>query len=169
MVSLPEFLEINPLTNALRRMRSRRAFRLNRAASSQDYWSREHVDAPSAGFRSVGVSLSHYRWRNAMYPGCIELMPTSGADGLSVLDYGCGPGNDLIGFGHYSKLAALHAADVSVRSVAMAKTRADLHAIPVTFHLINEATSTVDLPDRSIDLIHCAGVLHHLPDPTLAL
>jgi ubiquinone/menaquinone biosynthesis C-methylase UbiE len=169
MVSLPEFLEVNPLTNALRRMRSQRARRRNLGVSSEGYWNRTHVDAPPAGFRSIVESLSHYQWRNAMYPGYIELMSTSGADGLSVLDYGCGPGNDVIGFGHYSKPAALHAADVSTRSIEIARARADLHGIPVTFHRIDERTSKVALPDQSIDLIHCAGVLHHLPDPALAL
>ena len=29
-------------------------------------------------------------------------MPVNQADGLVVLDYGCGPGNDLVGFGHFS-------------------------------------------------------------------
>ena len=169
MVGLPEFIQLNPLANALRRMRSQRAYRRTRGVSSEGYWNSTHVDAPSAGFHSVADSLSHYQWRNAMYPGCIELMPTSGADGLNVLDYGCGPGNDVIGFGHFSRPTALHAADVSGHSLALAKARADLHGIPVTFHRINEATSKVDLPDQSIDLIHCAGVLHHLPDPALAL
>lgn len=169
MVSLPEFLQINPLANALRRMRSQREYRRTRGVSSEGYWNSTHVDAPTAGFSSVAESLSHYRWRNAMYPGYIELMPTSGADGLNILDYGCGPGNDVIGFGHYSRPAALHAADVSTHSLALAQARAALHGISVAFHHIDEATSKVDLPDQSIDLIHCAGVLHHLPDPALAL
>jgi ubiquinone/menaquinone biosynthesis C-methylase UbiE len=169
MVDLPEFVQTNSLANALRRMRSRRASRRMGGLSSESYWNGTHVDAPSAGFASVAESLSHYKWRNAMYPGCIEIMPTSGADGLNVLDYGCGPGNDLIGFGHHSKPAALHAADVSAHSLDLARARAALHGIPVTFHHINETNSKIDLPDQSIDLIHCAGVLHHLPDPALAL
>lgn len=169
MVQIPEFLTINPLANAVRRLRSRRAFDRARGQSSQQYWNATHVDAPSAGFASVAESLSHYGWRNAMYPGCIELLPTSGADALHVLDYGCGPGNDVIGFGHFSRPAVLHAADVSMQALALAKARADLHGIPVSFHRIDEATSAIDLPDRSIDLIHCAGVLHHLPNPGIAL
>ena len=169
MVSLPEFLQVNPLTNAIRRARSRREYRRTGGQTSARYWSGTHVDAPEAGFATVEASLSHYRWRNSMYPGYIELMPTSGADGLNVLDYGCGPGNDVIGFGCYSKPSALHAADVSAPSLGLAKARADLHGIDVMFHQIDEATSKVDLPDKSIDLIHCAGVLHHLPDPAVAL
>lgn len=168
-MNLPDYLSVNAVMNALRRWRSRVAMRQAQGLSSQDYWSGTNVDAPAAGFASVEESLAHYAWRNAMYPGYIELMPTSGADGLSVLDYGCGPGNDVVGFGHYSKPAALHAADVSPGSLALARARAGLHGFPVSFHKVDEATSKVDLPDRSIDLIHCAGVLHHLPDPAVAL
>lgn len=167
MIGLPEFLHVNPVTNALRRVRSRMQHRSTHTASSERYWNSTHVDAPSAAFGSVEESLSHYRWRNDMYPGC--MMPTCGADGLSVLDYGCGLRNDVVGFGHFSKPAALHAADVSTNSPNLAESRARLHGIPVTFHHIQESTSRVDLPDEPIDLIHCAGVLHYLPDPAKAL
>jgi ubiquinone/menaquinone biosynthesis C-methylase UbiE len=169
MVGIPDFIHVNPLTNSLRRLRSQLAAWRAGTVTSAEYWSGTHVDAPDAGFRSVAESLAHYAWRNAMYPGTIELMPTSGADGLTVLDYGCGPGNDVIGFGHFSKPAALHAADVSPQALGLAKARAELHRIPVSFHQISEATCQLDLPDGSINLIHSAGVLHHLPDLALAL
>ena len=169
MVTFPDYLNVNAVMNAARRWRSRRAMRRAQGLSSQDYWGGTNVDAPEAGFSSIEESLAHYAWRSAMYPGYIELMPTSGADALNVLDYGCGPGNDVIGFGHFSRPAALHAADVSLRSLSLAHARADLHGLSVIFHQVDEATSKVNLPDGSIDLIHCAGVLHHLPDPAVAL
>jgi ubiquinone/menaquinone biosynthesis C-methylase UbiE len=169
VIGVPDYLRFNAVMNAARRWRSRTAIRRAQGLSSQQYWSGTNVDAPAAGFSSVEDSLAHYAWRNAMYPGHIELMPTSGADGLRVLDYGCGPGNDLVGFGHYSKPNALHAADVSPRSLTLARARATLHGFSVSFHKVDETTSKVNLPDSSIDLVHCAGVLHHLPDPSVAL
>ena len=68
--------------------------------------------------------------RNSIYPGYIELMPVNQADGLVVLDYGCGPGNDLVGFGHFSNPKKLIGADVSARN-ENSKKRTDLHGIEV--------------------------------------
>ena len=36
-------------------------------------------------------SINQFHWRNAQYPGYIDLMPVDDADGLVVVDYGCGP------------------------------------------------------------------------------
>jgi len=58
-------------------------------------------------------SLDHLLWRNSLYPGYIELMPVQGADGLAVMDYGCGVGNDLVGYQEFSKPFSLTGADVS--------------------------------------------------------
>jgi ubiquinone/menaquinone biosynthesis C-methylase UbiE len=62
-------------------------------------------------------------------------MPVAGYDGKAILDYGCGPGHDVVGFAHFSKTARLIGMDVSTTSLA------------------------------SIDLIHSSGVLHHTPNP----
>ena len=133
--------------------------------SSTDYWSRYHVDAPDDGFTSVKESLDHFDWRNRLYPGYIELMPVDAADGLDVLDFGCGPGNDVIGFGHFSNPKCLFAADVSAASLRLAQQRAKLHGIPVEFLHIAETPVRLPLESASIDLIHSSGVIHHTPDP----
>ena len=133
--------------------------------SSAEYWSQYKVDSPSSIFDSVEASLRHYAWRNAQYPGYIELMPVDKADGLTVLDFGCGPGNDIVGFGHFSKPGKLFGADVSPLALQFARRRAALHNINAEFVQLNEARIGLPLPDNSVDLIHSSGVVHHTPDP----
>lgn len=157
------------VTNVLRRwyMASNRV--LQPSLSSAEYWTRNHVDAPEHGFSSVAESLAHFDWRNDRYPGTLDLMPVSGADGKVVLDYGCGPGNDTIGFAHFSKPLHLIAADVSPTALALAQRRCQLHGATVEFMQLAEAPVEIPLPDASVDLIHTAGVLHHTPDPLAIL
>lgn len=139
------------------------------SGTPQGYWSGYHVDSPDSGFCSIQSSLAHYEWRNAQYPGYIELMPVDKADGLVVVDYGCGPGNDVIGFGHFSRPRTLHGVDVSPSSLQLARQRAALHRIAAEFIQVSDADPHIPLEDKSIDLIHSSGVLHHTPDPLAIL
>jgi SAM-dependent methyltransferase len=67
-------------------------------------------------FKSAEESLAFFHWRNDQYFGYIERMPVAGFDGKAVLDFGCGPGHDVIGFAIYSSPARLVAADISPAS-----------------------------------------------------
>lgn len=136
---------------------------------SAEYWSQYHVDSPSAGFTSAKDSLAHFTWRNSCYPGYIESMPVSGADGKIVLDYGCGPANDLVGFGLMSKPRRLIGADVSELALHLAAKRVRLHAIEAEFLKVVETPVHIPLDDHSVDLIHCSGVLMMTPDPLAIL
>lgn len=140
-----------------------------RNMSSKDYWTQTHVDAPDEGFATVGASLEHLFWRDSQYPGTLELLPVSRHDGKVVLDYGCGPGNDTVAIGHYSRPKQLYAADVSPTAIALARKRAALHGIEVTFVQLQESPVHIPLPDDSVELIHSAGVIHHTPDPLAIL
>ena len=67
---------------------------------SAAYWNASMV--ATRPFDSKEDSLEHFYWRNAQYPGYIDLLPVSGQDEKVVVDYGCGPGNDLVGFSVFS-------------------------------------------------------------------
>jgi len=120
-------------------------------------------------WQSAEQSLEHFLWRNAQYPGYIELMPVTGADGLTVMDYGCGPGNDLVGFGEFSKPERLIGLDVSPTALKLAKQRIDLHGKHAEYIHIKEDNNIIPLPDQSVDLVHSSGVLHHAKNLNLAL
>jgi len=136
--------------------------------ASTQYWTDFNVTLHRE-FSTAEESLEYFHWRNAQYPGYIELMPVTGQDGKVVLDYGCGPGHDVIGFGVYSRPQRLIAVDVSPTSLAEARHRAGLHSLAAEFLQIVERDNTVPLPSGSVDYIHSSGVIHHTPDPVKVL
>ena len=132
--------------------------------TSQEFWTRYNVTLHRS-FRSSEESLAFFHWRNDQYIDYIKWMPVDGQDGKVVLDYGCGPGNDLVGFGVYSKPDRLIGIDVSRPSLMQAKERLALHKIESELILIHESDALLPFEDKSIDYIHSAGVIHHVPDP----
>src|SRR5207249_11949097 len=61
------------------------------------YWAGHTVCA--LPFQSAQESLAYLEWRFEQYPLFREFMQLYGQrDSQVVLDYGCGPGNDLVGF-----------------------------------------------------------------------
>lgn len=143
-------------------------FRL-RGLSSAQYWTRHNV-SEHRKFATAQQSLDYFEWRNSQYIGYIDLMPVNGGSGKAVLDFGCGPGNDLVGFALKSKPARLVGADVSSSSLAQTNARLQVHGIS-SVELVQLDASPGPLPfdSRSFDIIHSAGVLHHLPDMEHAL
>lgn len=128
--------------------------------SSAQYWS-EHL-VPHEDWSDAMESLNYFSWRNLQYPGYLELMPVSGADNLTVMDYGCGPGNDLIGFHEFSKPAHLIGLDVSAKALAVARRRALLHGLDASLILLEEERNEIPIASNTVDLVHSSGVLHHV-------
>ena len=90
-----------------------------------EYWTQHNVTSHEQ-YESRQASLEYFHWRNDQYFNYIELMPVHEQDHKNVLDYGCGPGNDLVGFGEYSKPRRLVGVDVSSTSLDQA-TRLKAH------------------------------------------
>lgn len=121
-------------------------------------------------FHSAKESLEYFEWRNSIYINYIDYMPVKGFDNKVVLDFGCGPGNDLVGFGAYSNPSKLIGMDFSNQALAEARERLKLHnKINPDLLKINSESDKLPLDDNSIDHIHSSGVLHHLEDPSLIL
>jgi len=139
-----------------------------RSETSASFWTRYNVTLHRS-FKTAEESLAHLRWRNDQYIDYINLMPVDGQDGKIVLDYGCGPGNDLVGFGIHSKPSRLIGVDVSPKSLEEAKLRLKLHNISSELVQIHEADHTLPFDDGSVDYIHSSGVIHHINDPVRVL
>jgi ubiquinone/menaquinone biosynthesis C-methylase UbiE len=131
--------------------------------ASADYWTRYNVTLHHQ-FTSAEESLAYFRWRNDQYFGYIDLMPVHGQDGRVVLDFGCGPGHDLVGFATASKTSRLIGMDVSPSSLAQARARMALHQAPCELILLERGVIELPLETASVDYVHTSGVLHHLPD-----
>ncbi len=129
-----------------------------------EYWTQVNVTQHHA-FASAQDSLDYFHWRNDQYYPYIDYLPVSGQDGKVVLDYGCGPGHDLVGFAVYSKPKRLIGMDVSPSSLAEATARLALHDAKAEMVLLDPAATTLPLETASIDLVHSSGVIHHTPDP----
>ncbi len=132
------------------------------SSGSSAYWSVHAV--ANETFTTREQSLHHFRWRSEQYVDYLNLMPVHGRDGLVVLDYGCGPGNDLVGFVEFSKPKSLIGVDVSLLSLGIAKKRLSLHNGQVNFAQISEKQTQLDLLSESVDVVHTSGVLHHVLD-----
>jgi len=135
-----------------------------RPHTSEEFWSGFNVTGHRR-FRDREQSLRYFRWRSEQYFDYLEHMPVTGQDGKVVLDYGCGPGHDLVGFVEYSRPSRLIGMDVSASSLREAEDRLALHGAKPEMVRISETTVRLPLPDASVDYVHCSGVLHHVPDP----
>ena len=96
----------------------------------------------------------HFHWRNAKYPNYIDLMPVCGLNEKVVVNYGCGPGNDLAGFSLFSKLSTIYGIDVSGPALKLASKRLELHKASVEFIKLDEVENKIPLEDHSVDYIH---------------
>lgn len=132
------------------------------------YWTSHNVTSHYR-FQNASESLEYFNWRNDQYFNYINLMPVCGQDDKHVLDYGCGPGHDLVGFGVFSKTARLTGIDLSESSLAEARDRLDIHNIDAELILLDSSAVKLPLADNSFDYIHSSGVLHHVPDPVKIL
>ncbi len=131
------------------------------------YWGEHTVN--SRPFRTPTKSIRYLQWRFEQYPLFKELMELYGShDGQVILDYGCGPGNDLVGYGVYSNAQKLIGIDVSEKALELARRRLLLHKIsPERIELIQTSDSNVRIPlcNCTVDHIYCEGVLHHSSNP----
>jgi SAM-dependent methyltransferase len=131
------------------------------------YWTSHLVH--SEPFGSAAESERYLEWRFQEYPLFREFSGLYGDHGGEVvLDYGCGPGNDVVGFALYSGAARVIGVDVSSTALELAAQRVALHGIdPDRVELVqtSDAEPGIALDDASVDHVSCQGVLHHTSDP----
>ena len=137
------------------------------ATQTEEYWNDVLVNYNQ--YVSVKESLSDLEKRFEIYPYFRELMGLWGSHNDEViLDYGCGPGNDLVGFLHHTKAKKVIGMDVSLKGLKYAQQRLFLHRFdPARVELIkiSDAIPKTPLDDSSVDYIYCEGVLHHTSYP----
>jgi SAM-dependent methyltransferase len=86
-----------------------------------------------------------------------------------VLDYGCGPGDDVTGLALYSGADQVIGLDISDTALGLAAHRLGLHGLDasrVRLGQVRDGIAQIPLEDASVDYVHCGGVLHHTSSPT---
>ncbi|MGY4225686.1 ubiquinone/menaquinone biosynthesis C-methylase UbiE [Bradyrhizobium sp. USDA 4503] len=132
--------------------------------SSESYWSDFNVTLHKK-FSSPAESLDYMHWRNDQYVDYIKFLPVSSHDGEVIVDYGCGPGHDLVGFLTYSRPAAVYGMDISRPSLAESADRLRVHGYDCKLIHVSETDDRIPLDDGTVDYVHCSGVLNHVPSP----
>ena len=134
------------------------------------YWSRHTVRAQR--FRSRRASERNLEWRFAEYPLFREFSALWGEhDDDVILDYGCGPGNDLTGFAVHTRARQVIGFDVSQTALDLAARRLALHDVADRVQLLRGADDdpAIPLADDAVDHVNCLGVLHHTSHPDAIL
>lgn len=134
------------------------------------YW--EDHTVPQLTVWTERGSLRQLDRRFAQYPLFREFSGLWGAhDGERLLDYGCGPGNDLTGFAVFTKAEKIIGIDVSLEALSAAADRLAIHAVDTArLELIHAPEGTaIPLADESVDFFQSQGVLHHTTDPQALL
>jgi 2-polyprenyl-3-methyl-5-hydroxy-6-metoxy-1,4-benzoquinol methylase len=106
--------------------------------------------------------LERYRRPRGLSPKeyCFQLL--GDLRGKSVLDVGCGEGEDAM---ILAKLGAtVTGLDVSPGAIALAKQRAELNGVSDRTRFVCAALTAGELPPRSFDVIWIDNVLHHVLD-----
>jgi ubiquinone/menaquinone biosynthesis C-methylase UbiE len=131
------------------------------------YWGKHTVN--SYRFKNADESLKYLESRFSEYPLFRELMDLYGShDDEVVLDYGCGPGNDLVGFLIHARAKKVIGIDVSSKALNLARHRLALHEVDqrrLDLVQITDSASGIPLEDEAVDYIYCEGVLHHTSRP----
>lgn len=85
-----------------------------------------------------------------------------------ILDYGCGPGNDLVWYTQKTDLARIIGMDVSRSALENAQFRMALHGVDrkkCRLICVEESKAMIPLADESVDYVSCLGVLMHTSHP----
>ncbi|MGI8525269.1 MAG: class I SAM-dependent methyltransferase [Pseudolabrys sp.] len=159
------------LTKRSRLPRVMRAREAGHATATDKYWS-DHTIRGKA-FLSRQQSLDYISELTDGRPFKRELCKLHGPhSGKTILDYGCGPGNDLAGFVESSSAKKIIGVDVSRKALELARARVTWHnPKPGQLAFIQNSDSDIRLPleGGSIDYIQSLGVIMCATDPPAIL
>lgn len=79
-----------------------------------------------------------------------------------VLDFGCGIGIEALQYAKFGN--RVHLADIAPANVELAQRVLELFGYsPAATHVLKEKEPRAKIAPESLDVVHCVGVLHHIP------
>jgi ubiquinone/menaquinone biosynthesis C-methylase UbiE len=141
------------------------------ATAVDEYWNEWTVN--STPFETARESADYLEWRFEEYPLFREMAGLWGdhTDEV-VLDYGCGPGNDVVGLLTNTKAQKVIGMDISRKALELTRRRIALHKVDtdrVELIQISDAEPVVPLEADSVDYFQSMGVIHITTDPGAVL
>ena len=132
-----------------------------RKNNSNNFWIKNPVSYPEGGFQNIDSSLNFLYERNKKYNFIKKYFKLNSFTGKIILDYGCGPGHDILNIALNSKFKKIYACDISHKIIKIAQSRCRLHKIKTSFHLL-EKDKNIPFNNNYFDIINCNGVLQHI-------
>ena len=158
LLTLPRRMKLPPIVEP----------RSGGASTATDrYWSRHTIRGQA--FFSRQQSLDYIKELTDGRPYKRELCGLHGPhEEKVILDYGCGPGNDLAGFVEFSRARKIIGVDVSRKALLLARRRVSWHnPAPDQVIFIRNTDGDVRMPleDESVDYIQSLGVIMCTTNP----
>lgn len=144
----------------------------NHISSVDKYWNWHTVYAKP--FLTTKQSERYIEWRFDKYPLFRELSQLyNDYSNKTILDYGCGPGNDIMGFLLYSNPKRVIGLDISEKALRFAQHRIALHRIDTNMvkliRISDNGNNEFPLENNSISFFSSQGVIHHTSNPNFIL
>lgn len=129
----------------------------------RDFWNNHvhdwKVAKSPAGTKAFFEEIEEYRYEKLDYlPAAVGFERFAGK---TVLDLGCGVGNDLTRF--VKAGAIVTGVDLAEHSIQLARDNFRFRGLEGEFMIMNG--ERLSLPDDSFDAVFCHTVLHFTPDP----
>lgn len=118
-------------------------------------------DRASAAYLELRAEHGSHISYGPFAPGEDELALLGPLDGLSVLDLGCGGGQNAVRFAQHG--AAVIGLDFSPRQIDIARETARRHGVDAAF-VLDRAETLSQVADASVDLVFSAGVFPYITD-----
>ncbi|HEY9672105.1 MAG TPA: class I SAM-dependent methyltransferase [Waterburya sp.] len=126
---------------------------------------RQFHDAWAAAIDVDGIQVADYFESCTAPENRFILKHMGNIQGKLLLDLGCGAGENSVYFAQ--KGARCVAADYSPGMVEVALKLAATNGVKIKGCTAN--AMALDFPDNTFDLVYASNLLHHIPDPKLAL
>jgi SAM-dependent methyltransferase len=132
-------------------------------AAVREYWNAHVTDWPitnrDPGSAAFFADIEAYRFEKLDY--LERVIDYRGQAGKTVLDVGCGLGNDTARFAQGG--AQVTGIDIAPRAIELARANFSQRALHGHFLVMDGGAMT--FADDSFDLVYCHTVLHFTPDP----
>lgn len=136
----------------------------------QNYWNERPCNIrhsnKKVGTKEYFEEVEHRKYM--VEPHILKFADFNRWNGKKVLEIGCGIGTDTMMFAKAG--AIVTAIDYSEESIKLAKIRARVYEQNnIIFHHANVERLSREIPVEEYDLIYSFGVLHHTPNPGMAI